>query len=104
MPPAGGIEAQKYFKTVLNTDTELTGLILAGVRVEVVGRTFLESITAAQFGAHEDAHCGDGHSYRKPCNDAKGGEILLFPLRVFLLQGARFRRSTDMKSASYPLS
>lgn len=90
MPPAGGIEAQNAICGASDADTELAGLLLAGVRVKVVGRALLEAVTAAQLGAQKNPNCGYGHSYRKPRDDAKCGKSGFFHCGCFFIEELSF--------------
>ena len=56
MPPEGGIaETSTEAAAALDADAEFAGLLLAGVRIEVVGCALLEAIAAAQLCADENA-------------------------------------------------
>ena len=60
-----------HWLPALDADAKFTGLLGAGLGVEVVGRALLEFVAIADLGADVDADRGNSDSNRKPGDDAK---------------------------------
>jgi hypothetical protein len=62
----------------LDTDAELGGLLIAGVRIKVVGSAVVELVTQSKFTAKVEADGGDSHTDREPANDPERFALFLF--------------------------
>ena len=61
----------------LDADAELGGLLVAGVRVEIVGRAMVELVAKANLAANPDADRGGSHSDGEPADDPEGFALVL---------------------------
>ena len=83
MPAKDGILGRHVLEgcwllAALDADAKFAGLLVAGLRIEVVGRALFEPVAVADLCTNVDADRGNGNSNRKPGDDAKGGRAGLF--------------------------
>ena len=65
------------FTCGLDADAELSGLLIAGVRIEVVGRTVIELVAETNFAANVEADSGECHACGEPADDFERLAVVL---------------------------